>query len=760
MIPETWEQLPDELKYIPQWCIAAPDKSPYTTGGSRASVTNPGNWADWYSVALTAAAWGDNAGIGFVLNEHDNFTCIDLDVKDDTPQDQLDRYWKIVTSFDSYTEFSRSGKGLHIWVKGKVGAGCRRQGVEVYSQQRFIICTGNPVPGFNKPVEHRQEMIDILVNEIRAAANVNTIELVEVESVLTDNQVWSIARGAENAAKFLELCEGHWQAIGYDSQSEADLSLLSMFCFYTKSNEQVIRLFRMTGLGHRDKARKNATYLNRTLVLIRARQAREEAEYNRLEAKTETIVKQITSEPIKLVEQKSPVRLFEMPAADSGLDWPPGVVGFVAQWFYSIAPRPVKEVAIVSALGFFAGICGRAYNVRGSGLNLYIVLVAKSAIGKEAMHSGISRLLHTLLDSEPKVSEYIDFADYASGPALVKSLVKRQSFCNIAGEWGRKLRKMSDDHTDGPMASLRTVMTNLYQKSGAGNIVGGIGYSDKDKDIKSTNGVAYSMIGETTPDTFYESLTNTMMADGFMSRFIIIEYNGLRPELNPSQGADLPEGFVSHLSNLIHEVETVGDGFKDVVFTRDAQELVDAFNLECDKNINGTDDESWRQMWNRAHLKTLKIASLLAAVETPASPVVSLHEAQWALKLIRRDIKVMGRKLLDGDVGDGDMVRERKIMSLIIDYLKTPVSEGYGISDEIRQAGVVSRKYLKIRLQRVNSFATHKQGHSFALDSTIRSLVDSGYLLEIPKDKINALWNSTGKVYRVTSLPDVFDVAH
>lgn len=519
MIPIQWERIPEELRYVPQWCIAAPDKSPYSTAGHRASVTAPTTWTDWYSASVVAAQWG--SGIGFVLHEDDCFTCIDLDVKDDTPQELLDRFWKIVQAFDSYTERSRSGKGLHIWIKGKVGTGCRRDGVEVYSQQRFIICTGDVV--LQKPVEHRQEMLDLLVAEIRAAAQTNHIELAEQPEVISDEELWSKAAEASNGDKFNQLWAGDWAGMGYPSQSEADLSLLSMLCFYSRSNEQVRRLFRMSGLGKRDKAQKNNRYIDRTLAMIRGRQEREDiaAEVARVNA-------------VQMVERAAPQKLINVPTP-STLDWPPGIIGFLAQWFYSIAPRPVQEVAIVSALGFFAGICGRAYNINGSGLNLYVVLVARSAIGKEAMHSGISKLIHSLLSSCPTVSNYIDFADYASGPALVKSLSNRNSFCNVAGEWGRKMRKMSDDHNDGPMSSLRTVMTNLYQKSSAGTIVGGIGYSDKEKDIKSTDGVAYSMIGETTPDTFYESLTNTMMQDGFMSRFIVVEYAGLRPELNPVQ---------------------------------------------------------------------------------------------------------------------------------------------------------------------------------------------------------------------------------
>jgi len=34
-------------------------------------------------------------------------------------------------------------------------------------------------------------------------------------------------------------------------------------------------------------------------------------------------------------------------------------------------------------------------------------------------------------------------------------------------------------------------------------------------------------------------------------------------------------------------------------------------------------------------------------------------------------------------------------------------------------------------------------------------LADSGYLVEIPKDKIPVEWNFHGKAYRIVSLPDV-----
>lgn len=745
MIPSQWENIPDELKYVPKWCVAAPDKSPYTVGGYNASVTKPSNWADWYSVATTAAQWGNGAGIGFVLCEDDDFTCIDFDVKPDTPQETLDRFWKIVQAFDSYTERSRSGKGLHIWVKGKVGTGCRRDGVEVYSQQRFIICTGDVL--LAKPVENRQELLDMLVAEIRAAAQTNHIELVEQVETVTDEQIWQKASDAANGDKFKGLWAGDWASLKYPSQSEADLSLLSMLCFYTKSNEQVRRLFRLSGLGQRDKATKNNRYIDRTLAMIRGRQQREDASAAQAQAAS-----------VRLVERAAPPKLLPI-EQESQIEWPPGMVGRLAQWFFSIAPRPVREVAITSALGLVAGIYGRAYNISDSGLNLYIVLVARSAVGKEAMHSSISKLCHLMLSGGAGgFSAFVDFSDYASGPALVKAVSNSESgsFVNVAGEWGRKLRKMGDDHNEGPMSSLRTVMTNLYQKSSAGTIVGGIGYSDKEKNVASTNGVAYSMIGETTPDTFYESLTNTMMQDGFMSRFIVIEYAGLRPEFNTTNGAPLHDEIYNTIMNGANEVMQCPSGsYRDVALSRDAQIMLDAFDKHCDGQINATDDESWRQMWNRAHLKTLKVAALLAVTDSPVAPCVTVEHAEWALTLIHKDIKIMGRKMADGDVGDGDASRERKLLSVLADYLAHPVSPGYKVPDAMRKVGVVARKYLQIRLQRVNSFMKHKLGQTLALDHTLRSLVDSGYLVEVAKDKLPEDWGFHGKAYRIVSLPDV-----
>lgn len=786
-----WGRLPLELRQLNQWVVAGPDKQPLACGASgfySASVTDPSTWCSFEQAAHAAYAHG--YGIGFVLTENDPYTCIDLDVKDSsneqdpnkcTSQDQFNRFWKIAQAFDSYTETSRSGKGLHIWVRARIGTGVRRDGVEMYSQERYLISTGNIL--FDRPIRDRQELADVLARELRGPKPEAVVELVEEEPVEEDAVIWERARTAENASKFLDLCNGKWHDKGFPSQSEADLALMSMFTFYSKSNEQCRRMFRQTVLGQRDKAQRNNKYLDFTLQTIRTREAlglkveiHGDFEANCYIAQVNAQARrkdiQVTAlhvpgqhfevtpaPPSVAVALAAPVAAPVAAVADTGLPWPPGLTGAIAGFIYQSAPRPVKEVAIVAALGLLAGMCGKLYSIPQSGLNVYIILVARSAIGKEAMHSGVSTLLGAAVSRCPQIMNFVDFSDFASGPALVKAVASNASFVNIAGEIGRKLKRMAqEDGRDGPLASLRTAMTNLYQKSGPQAIVGGITYSNKESNISSVNGVSFSLIGETTPSTFYESLTESMMEDGFLSRFTVVEYDGDRPPLNhhqllqPNKALGDAVGDIAHYAytqNLTGQTVHVGR-------TDKAAELLWSFELECDEQINGTKDESWRQMWNRASLKVLRIAALLSVADNYLTPVVSVEHVEWALTVIRRDIALMRKHIESGDVGAGDHVRERKLASIIREYLvlTNNIPESYNIKKAMRENGIVPRSYLQTRTSRLASFTSHKLGANAALDHTIRGFVDNGYMMDVDKAKAVDVYSHHGKCYRVLNLPD------
>lgn len=788
-----WMRLPEELRRAPQWCIAGPDKAPYmaTADGTivRANVSKSSTWRPFDQVASIAANL-EGASIGFVLSYEDQWTCIDLDVCNEqtqklkgqpvdhtkwTTQEQISRFTKIVELFDSYTEISQSGYGLHIWVRGRVGAGARYGGVEVYSQERFMLCTGNVYK--DKPIAYRQDLLETLVDEIRTMQGREEgrshFELVEIEEEDSDIEIYERAMNAENGEKFRALCEatsctgdgdskvhGSYTALGYPTQSEADLALMSIFTFYSKSNEQCRRMFRCTGLGQRSKATRNDKYLNFTLEVIRARQARDSIIDQSARELAESLIREIQGTNYSDVAAgQVATQSIERAEVSSTVDWPPGLAGAIAAYIYNSATRPVKEVAIVAALGFLAGVCGKAFNIDQSGLNAYIILVGRSGIGKETMHSGISFICNELRNAIPAASRFVDFTEYQSGPGLAKAVSANPSFVNVSGEWGRRLQRLAQENRpDGPMAQLRTIMTHLYQKSGQDSQVGGMGYSEKEKNTATISGVAYSLIGESTPETFYQSLTTSMMEDGFLSRFIIVDYTGDRPDRNPNPQRAMHPALAQALHGLCAQSLTLISRFQTqlVAASPEAQALLDAYDKKCDAEIRSTTDEAYRQMWNRAHLKVYRISALLAAADNWINPIITEEHYHWAHSLISRDIRVMQSRIESGEVGTDDAARDRKLAAILYDYLGAGIlAESYGCPESLKANNLIPRRYMQMRLSRAPQFMSHKGGSTKALDESIRSLMASGFLAEADKTKLVADHGFHGQAFRIVSLPPV-----
>ena len=142
------EQIPDELKIRPQWVNWRLEKRggdlpkvPYTPGtGRRASSTDLMTWGT-FEEAIEILDRYD--GVGFVFSSGDPYTGIDLDGCVEQGTGEV-RQWalEIVRYFDSYTELSVTGTGVHIIVRGDI-PNRRTDKIEVYSSKRFFIMTGH-----------------------------------------------------------------------------------------------------------------------------------------------------------------------------------------------------------------------------------------------------------------------------------------------------------------------------------------------------------------------------------------------------------------------------------------------------------------------------------------------------------------------------------------------------------------------------------------------------------------------------------------
>jgi len=797
----SYDNIPAELKQLNQWAIAGPDKSPYLLGQNglyRASVSVNGSpWMDFNSARNYAEHY--NLKIGFIITPHDPFTCVDLDVKDAftingtgkpvpkeqwTTPEKLNEFSGIVQLAQSYSELSASNKGVHVWLYGNIGGGRRKDGIEIYSADRFIICTGNVVSELQyrslnnlyipnvssqkpNPIIDGKHILDILLSEIETKHK--EIALVETPEEYDDNTILERAKNADNKNKFDLLTNGKWAESGYKSNSEADMALMSMFTFYSKSNEQCKRLFRQTPLAQRKKVMQDDVYINRTLQTIRNREAAEEEKNKNLTALMEEkaaagMMQHINNPAIYLrndvvpyIDQTSVIQNPQSNLIDyslpnvPGIDWPPGFVGALAGFMFRSAPRPVKEIAVISALGLMAGILGKSYHISHTGLNLYLILLAKSGVGKEALTTGIGHLRNS--QCGPMIAPFITFDEYVSGPALSRAVGKSNSMIHVSGEFGRKLKQMADERSPtGPMHSLRTVMTHLYQKSGIGSIVGAMQYSNEDKNTESANGVAYSMLCESTPGTFNDSLTKSMMEDGFLSRFNVVEYTGDRVPLQENREIIPPKELTFNLGEIAaHSVRVAGShiGIK-IELSSEAEKILKEFDLYCDNKINeADDDESERQLWNRAHIKALRISGILAASDNHSRPLVTYEHALWGTKFVFRDAQTMLSKIRGGDIGKDDDSRLKIVLTILKEYRQKVPSPGYKVPTPMWRKGIIPHGYLQKRTMQKSSFYSHMLGATKALELTVKSLVDSGHLTETSKSEMQSSYHFYGKCYYI-----------
>jgi len=174
--------IPDEMKVYRQWVFwkafkEADDKKARKIPMLRhkaAKSNKPRMWLPW-EMMQHWERFGMN-GIEFMLNETlDPFSMIDLD---SVANDFLlnDFAQKTIDYFDSYSEFSPSGKGVRIIVRGKIKEALKHPKknenilpVEIYSHARPTSMTG--VVCNEQPIKEVQKKLERIFDKYKTARN-------------------------------------------------------------------------------------------------------------------------------------------------------------------------------------------------------------------------------------------------------------------------------------------------------------------------------------------------------------------------------------------------------------------------------------------------------------------------------------------------------------------------------------------------------------------------------------------------------------
>jgi hypothetical protein len=432
--------------------------------------------------------------------------------------------------------------------------------------------------------------------------------------------------------------------------------------------------------------------------------------------------------------------------------FPPGLVGDIAEYMFSCATRPVKEIALASAIALVAGVAGRSYNISGTGLNQYLILLAKTGSGKESAAKCIEKMISSVRMQVPAADQFMGPSAFASGQALVKVLNERPCFLSVLGEVGVTIQQMCDHRAPAALVMLKKVLLDLYGKSGWDSVLRSSVYSDTQQNTKIVQAPNVTILGESVPDTFYSGIDQSHIAEGLIPRFLIIEYNGPRPARNRHANFPPDDQLVTRFADLLTTALTTwkNNVCAPVNMLPEAEQELDNFDGYADQQINGAAADIQMQLWNRAHLKALKLSGLIAVGCDHTNPIVTAEIARWSIGMVKKDIEATLGRFSNGDIGQGANKQESEVRAAIKAYMEMDAAQrkGYKVPNALLdKQSFIPFAFLRRWLRMRKSFREDKMGSTFSIQRCLDDMVKAEALVMIPPNQAKAEFGTAAGVY-------------
>ena len=325
----------------------------------------------------------------------------------------------------------------------------------------------------------------------------------------------------------------------------------------------------------------------------------------------------------------------------------PGLLGALARFSQSYAFRPVPEFAVLVALATLAPVFGRRFvTPTNGGLNLYMIALADTGTGKEALIGAPVAVL-----CAAKLDFLIGPSDFTSDSAIELALRIRPNFIAPIDEIGEFIGAAQHRNAAAHSRTIRKALLDLHGKSrpdarwtGKQKVE-----ADSDKAAEPVWSPHLSMLGCATIEGFFGALTEANLTDGLINRFVVMR--GGRPgahNLDPHRGK-VPEELASGVADAYAKTvsgnlepskarEASGRPHMQVVPWGDGGEAAWTNVLMWQM---AAEDEGRKGFVSRAAENCLKVATIRALARDGAEAAVTADDVRLAWGLIRGSIETV-----------------------------------------------------------------------------------------------------------------------
>lgn len=388
----------------------------------------------------------------------------------------------------------------------------------------------------------------------------------------------------------------------------------------------------------------------------------------------------------------------------------PGMLKTVAQWITETAPKAQPELSLAAAIALGATCTQRIYRSNLANFtSLYLVMIARSTEGKEHPQSCVERIL-----TAAGLQNLVAGSGYTSAGAVFSALLRQPSHLAIIDEMG-KLLKLSRSKGN---ANSEAAIDKLVEAFGKlGGVIRPPVYSTMSLprgatagDVRVIHNPAISLLGATTPATFYGSLTDDLVQDGFLGRLIVVESSLPRQLARFVDQTEPPEEAVQWCKAVATAPKPEGGNLSELSLAEIPAATVPMFvDEECrailrefEKKLNVLKDrfepEGLDVLLGRTIEKSLRLAMVATKAVDWRAGAVRPEILEWAMRYVEHyDMKLVQavRQNRTANQTEADLKKLQKYVAGAAKYATDPKLENFA---HVFRDGAVPRQFLLQRM--------------------------------------------------------------
>jgi hypothetical protein len=369
----------------------------------------------------------------------------------------------------------------------------------------------------------------------------------------------------------------------------------------------------------------------------------------------------------------------------------PGMIGKTVDWILRTSMQPQPELALCATLAAVAGVVGRKYRTKyDTRCNLYVCGLAPTGAGKDHARKKIRELFYDACLSE----DHLGKEEFISAPGALNAIEMQPSQVMLIDEIGAMFQSLSGATTASFKKDVVTLLMKAFSSSGSKDFSGGV-YADRKRDAPVIDYPSLSIYGTSTETSYAESLTDDLVHDGSLNRWLIIPAPNELPLRNFDFGlADTPDdlrdmwmalkaaGRPPETGTDITSYTTPVGVRPPILVEFDADASAKMLEIWAEQDGNRTEAQTAKgSLYARMAEQTIKLAMLFAICRKPSAPSISVDDLRIGrsitLTSINYTIWLVHNKMSNTEY--------ERLYKAVLDYIRDAGTNGRSKTDVCRR---------------------------------------------------------------------------